>query len=139
MNDKPAGANPVDVSVGRMPPERVNPAIAEAVERLRHVDRAIWDDVESALLEAREGHQDAEVDELDCTLLLDLIWLYRHAEPLLTNKAAVSNAARRAEAQMIIEAPAMLSLLKRIRRGDLHQRVRYLYDEASAVIGRIER
>lgn len=31
-------------------------------------------------------------------------------------------------------APAMLAVLKKLRRGDLHQRVRHLYDEAQAAI-----
>lgn len=63
-------------------------AIRQALDRLRHVDREIWEDVESALRSALEDHHDAELDELDCTLLLDLLWLFRHAEPLLTGKAA---------------------------------------------------
>jgi hypothetical protein len=37
-------------------------------------------------------------------------------------------------ARLIEAAPAMLELLQKLRRGDLHQRVRPLYDAAQAVI-----
>lgn len=92
MNDRsevkpPADEGPVQRQVGRLGPERGNTAIAQALERLRYVDRSIWDDVEAALRATTEDHHNPELDELDCTLLLDLLWLYRHAEPLLTGKA----------------------------------------------------
>ncbi len=80
--------------LGRTAPERANPAIAQALERLKHVDREVWDDIEAALRGTTEDHHNPELDELDCTLLLDLLWLYRHAEPLLTDKAAEVVASR---------------------------------------------
>lgn len=61
-------------------------ALAEGLERLRHVDRQIWEDITSALHSGVEDHHNPDLDELDCTLLLDLLLLYRHAEPLLTGR-----------------------------------------------------
>lgn len=72
----------------------VRPAVAEALERLQHVDLEIWDDITSALESAKEDHFDPGLDELDCTLLLDLLWLYRHAEPLLTTPPETLRLAR---------------------------------------------
>jgi len=66
-------------SLASAPP--VPTAIRDAMESLRHVDREIWDDITSALESAKEDHCNAELDELDCALLLDLLWLYRNGAP----------------------------------------------------------
>jgi hypothetical protein len=90
---QPADAGPVERPLG-LGPERANPAVQQALERLRYVGKEIWDDITRALEAAKEDHCSPDMDELDCTLLLDLLWLYRHAEPLLTGKAVeVANAA----------------------------------------------
>lgn len=41
-----------------------------------------------------------------------------------------------ANASLIAAAPEMLAVLLKLRRGDLHQRVRPLYDEAQAAIAK---
>lgn len=41
-----------------------------------------------------------------------------------------------ANARLIAAAPEMLAVLLKLRRGDLHQRVRPLYNEAQAIIAK---
>lgn len=41
-----------------------------------------------------------------------------------------------ANAFLIAAAPEMLAVLQKLRRGDLHQRVRPIYDEAQAAIAK---
>lgn len=41
-----------------------------------------------------------------------------------------------ADLHLIAAAPDMLAVLLKLRRGDLHQRVRHLYDEAQAAIAK---
>ena len=44
--------------------------------------------------------------------------------------------ATEANARLIAAAPDLLALLQRVRRGDLHQRVRPLYDEIQSAIAK---
>lgn len=64
-------------------PTDLNPAVREAIERLSYVDQDTWDEVTSAVEAAKENGGNAGFDVLDCTLLLDLLWLYRHARLVL--------------------------------------------------------
>lgn len=48
----------------------------------------------------------------------------------------VSEAESEANASLISASPDMLAVLLKLRRGDLHQRVRPLYDEAIAAIAK---
>ena len=65
----------------------LNPVVREAIERLSHVDAYTWDEVTSVVEAAKENGGNAGFDALDCTLLLDLLWLYRHARPVLEHAA----------------------------------------------------
>lgn len=50
---------------------------APDLERLQHIDAEVWSDIDTALNAALADHCDPVLDELDCTLLLDLVRLYR--------------------------------------------------------------
>jgi len=52
-------------------------ATADEQERLRDVDASIWDDIDRSLADALNHHFNPELDELDCTLLQDLVRFYR--------------------------------------------------------------
>lgn len=49
---------------------------------------------------------------------------------------SVSGPNAKADVRLIAAAPDMLAVLLKLRRGDLHQRVRPLYDEVQAAIAK---
>ncbi|MES1977335.1 MAG: hypothetical protein V4451_04820 [Pseudomonadota bacterium] len=48
------------------------------LERLKHVDAEVWNDITAALEVTVNEHWSPDLDELDANLLLDLVRLYRN-------------------------------------------------------------